>query len=377
MSEHAESSSKKGGTDLVEVTLNHVEKRWGSFIAVRDLSLTARDREFLVLLGPSGCGKTTTMRMVAGLEPVTSGDILIGGERVNDRPARDRDIAMVFQNYGLYPHFTVRENIAYPLRLRGVPEPERTRQIEAAAAKVRLGESLDRRPKSLSGGQRQRVALARAIVRTPNLFLMDEPLSNLDAILRVSMRAELKHLHHELQTTTIYVTHDQIEAMTLAHRVAVMNHAEIVQLGTPEDIYDDPETLFVATFIGSPPMNLLRGQLADGVFRSGAIRLRDCPPDLVGDVVLGVRPERVSLAPPETADITGPVFAVEYTGAGVQVVVSIGEGTLTALSEPWRRPGFDEVVGLRLDRTALYVFDAASGRRLRSGKGREGMPHGV
>ena len=214
---------------------------------MRDLSLTARDREFLVLLGPSGCGKTTTMRMVAGLEPVTSGDILIGGERVNDRPARDRDIAMVFQNYGLYPHFTVRENIGYPLRLREVPEPERTRQIEAAAAKVRLGESLDRRPKSLSGGQRQRVALARAIVRTPNLFLMDEPLSNLDAILRVSMRAELKHLHHELQTTTIYVTHDQIEAMTLAHRVAVMNHAEIVQLGTPEDIYDDPETLFVAT----------------------------------------------------------------------------------------------------------------------------------
>ena len=362
---------------MVEVTLNHVEKRWGSFIAVRDLSLTARDREFLVLLGPSGCGKTTTMRMVAGLEPVTSGDILIGGERVNDRPARDRDIAMVFQNYGLYPHFTVRENIGYPLRLRGVPEPERTRQVEAAAAKVQLGESLDRRPEipfwrpaAARGACPRHCAHAEPVPhgRAPLQSRRNTACVDAGRTQAPSPRAaddnDLRHPRPDRSDDA-------------PHRVAVMNHAEIVQLGTPEDIYDDPETLFVATFIGSPPMNLLRGQLADGVFRSGAIRLGDCPPDLAGDVVLGVRPERVSLAPSETADITGSVFAVEYTGAGVQVVVSIGEATLTALSEPWRRPGFDEAVGLRLDRAALYVFDAASGRRLRTRNGREGMPRGV
>ncbi|MEM6463660.1 MAG: ABC transporter ATP-binding protein, partial [Pseudomonadota bacterium] len=207
---------------MAEIELRGVEKRWGQLTAVRDLNLKIKDREFLVLLGPSGCGKTTTMRMIAGLEPVTSGEIFIDNVRVNDRPARDRDIAMVFQNYGLYPHLSVRENIGYPLRLRKIKDPERSRLIDQAAEKVHLSDYLDRRPKALSGGQRQRVALARAIVRTPNLFLMDEPLSNLDAILRVSMRAELKHLHEELKTTTVYVTHDQIEAMTMATRVVVM-----------------------------------------------------------------------------------------------------------------------------------------------------------
>jgi multiple sugar transport system ATP-binding protein len=350
---------------LVEVALRGVIKRWGSFTAVSELDLDVMDREFLVLLGPSGCGKTTTMRMVAGLEPVTAGDILIGGQRVNDRPARDRDIAMVFQNYGLYPHFTVAENIAYPLRLRKVARAELEGRVAAAAAKVHLSELLERRPKALSSGQRQRVALARAIVRTPNLFLMDEPLSNLDAILRVSMRAELKRLHYELNTTTIYVTHDQIEAMTLASRVAVMNGGRLVQLGTPEQIYGDPDTLFVATFIGSPPMNLLRGPLRSGVMESEGGPLEGFAGVPDGVVILGIRPDRVTIASPHDGDLSGPVFAVEYTGTGLQVTISVGGTYITALGDMARRPVFDEMVGLKLDRSAIFLFDAATCKRIR------------
>ncbi|WP_421726527.1 ABC transporter ATP-binding protein [Bauldia sp.] len=350
---------------MVQVVLKNIEKRWGTVTAVRDLDLTVNDREFLVLLGPSGCGKTTTMRMIAGLEPVTSGDIFIDSERVNDRPARDRDIAMVFQNYGLYPHFTVGENIGYPLRLRKIPEPELGNRIKAAAAKVHLEDYLDRRPRALSGGQRQRVALARAIVRTPNLFLMDEPLSNLDAILRVNMRAELKHLHHELKTTTVYVTHDQIEAMTLATRVAVMDQGQIVQLGSPEEIYSDPETLFVGTFIGSPPMNLLHGRMDGGVFTNPSVRLEGWPQNLAGDVVLGFRADAVALADPGSGNLSGTVFAVEYTGSGLLVVVSIGEATVTAFGHLDKRPVFDQSVDLLLDRDAVFIFDAATGKRIR------------
>ena len=252
---------------MAAVSLRNLTKRWGGFVAVDDQSLEIRDREFLVLLGPSGCGKTTTMRMIAGLEEPTSGEIRIGGRVVNDELPKDRDVAMVFQNYGLYPHMTVRDNIAYPLKVRGGRRADEIRgRVQAAAAKVQLEELLDRKPRALSGGQRQRVALARAIVRTPQVFLMDEPLSNLDAKLRVTMRAELKHLSHELRITTVYVTHDQIEAMTLADRVAVMNHGRIQQLGTPEEIYDDPKNLFVAGFIGSPAMNLIEGATENGRF---------------------------------------------------------------------------------------------------------------
>ncbi|QYU71040.1 ABC transporter ATP-binding protein [Leptolyngbya sp. 15MV] len=259
---------------MADVHLRNVTKAWGGFTAVKNQSLHIRDGEFMVLLGPSGCGKTTTMRMIAGLEEPTAGDILIGGERVNDLPPRERDIAMVFQSYGLYPHMTVADNIGYPLKLRGIRGAEREARIRAAAAKVELEPLLHRRPRELSGGQRQRVALARAIVRRPTVFLMDEPLSNLDAKLRVSTRAEIKHLQHELGVTTVYVTHDQIEAMTLAHRVAVMQAGEIRQLDTPEAIYDSPADLFVAGFIGSPAMNLVRGAHADGVFTApGGLRV--------------------------------------------------------------------------------------------------------
>ena len=347
------------------MTLHRLEKRWGEVVAVRALDLEIADGEFLVLLGPSGCGKTTTMRMIAGLEPVTSGDVLIGGERVTDRPARDRDVAMVFQNYGLYPHMTVAENIAYPLRLRRVPEPERSQRVQAAAAKVRLDGLLERKPRALSGGQRQRVALARALVRTPNVFLMDEPLSNLDAALRVSMRAELKHLHQELRRTKIYVTHDQIEAMTLASRIAVMRQGEIVQLGTPEEVYEDPADLFVATFIGSPPMNLLRGRLGDGVLEHPRGRIAGLPSRHHGEVVLGIRPDRLRLVDPAAADLRAPVFSVEYTGGSALVTTALGETHLTAVVEPQQRPRIDELVGLALERAHCFLFDAASGRRLR------------
>ena len=255
---------------MVGVSLRHVYKKFGELAVVDDVNLEVADEEFLVLLGPSGCGKTTTMRIIAGLETATSGDVYIGGRRVNDLLPRHRDVAMVFQSYALYPHMTVFENLGYPLKIRKVPAEEMRKQVIDAARRVNIEELLDRLPKQLSGGQRQRVALGRALIRRPNLFLMDEPLSNLDAKLRVQMRGELKHLQHALKTTTIYVTHDQIEAMTLATRVAVMNKGVMQQLAPPKEIYDNPANLFVAGFIGSPSMNFLKGDVASGVFAGKA-----------------------------------------------------------------------------------------------------------
>ena len=252
---------------MASVKLENISKSWGNVTAVNNISLTIQDQEFLVLLGPSGCGKTTTMRMIAGLEEPSKGNIFIGEKRVNDELPKDRDVAMVFQNYGLYPHMSVYENIRYPLKVRKVPKSLHENLVRKTAQKVELEDLLNRRPRELSGGQRQRVALARAIVRAPTVFLMDEPLSNLDAKLRVNMRAELKHLQHELKITTIYVTHDQIEAMTLADRVAVMDHGIISQLDSPEKIYNDPANLFVAGFIGSPSRNLVTGELKEGILK--------------------------------------------------------------------------------------------------------------
>ena len=350
---------------MAEIVLERIEKRWGQISAINNLNLTVADREFLVLLGPSGCGKSTTLRMIAGLEPATSGDIYIDGVLVNNRPARDRDIAMVFQNYGLYPHMTVRQHIAYPLRLKKVGEPELSERVLTAADKVHLGEFLDRRPRALSGGQRQRVALARAIVRTPSLFLMDEPLSNLDAILRVSMRAELKNLHHNLETTTVYVTHDQIEAMTMATRVVVMNSGIVEQIGAPEQIYGDPDNLFVATFIGSPPMNRIQGRISDGVFRSTSASFGGFPRELSGDAVLGVRPEHVSIAN-ESPDINGIVFAVEYTGSDLLIVTDIGGERITLNGDLAKRPKINERIGLKIDRGGAFFFDLQTGARMRT-----------
>ena len=350
---------------MAEVRLVDVEKRYGSFLALPKQSLTIEEGEFLVLLGPSGCGKTTTMRMIAGLEDITSGDILIGGERVNDKPPKDRDIAMVFQNYGLYPHMTVEQNIAYPLKLRGVERAARERRVRETAEKVELGALLKRRPSELSGGQRQRVALARAIVRTPRIFLMDEPLSNLDAKLRVSMRAELKHLHHELGVTTVYVTHDQMEAMTLASRVAVMREGRIVQLDTPKKIYSEPADLFVAGFIGSPSMNLVEGRIAGGRFEAPGVSLPVEAADR-GDVVLGIRPEDLELTTDAASPvIRGKLYALELTGEATLVTLREGASSICARGPADFEAEIDAAIALAPRAGArIHLFDKTTGQRI-------------
>jgi multiple sugar transport system ATP-binding protein len=347
---------------MATVSLQNVVKRFGGFTAVHDLTLDIADREFLVLLGPSGCGKTTTMRMIAGLDDPTSGDIRIDGERVNDRAPRDRNLAMVFQNYGLYPHMTVAENIGYPLKVHRVPRPEREARVRAAADRVELGSLLDRRPGELSGGQRQRVALARAIVRTPRLFLMDEPLSNLDAKLRTLMRGQLKHLQRDLATTTIYVTHDQIEAMTLADRIVIMKGGRIQQSGDPAEIYARPANTFVAGFIGSPPMNLLTGTVSAGIFRHDGGALPVTRPD--GPLVLGVRPEDLSLAQPGEGDLSGTVFSCELLGDVTLVGVTLGRDLVNVKVGPTGGRPIGAPVGIVLDRDRLHAFDATGGDRL-------------
>ena len=349
---------------MASVTLERVTKRWGDVIAVNDVSLKVEDDEFMVLLGPSGCGKTTTMRMIAGLEEPTDGEIYIGEKLVNDELPKDRDVAMVFQNYGLYPHMSVYENIRYPLKVRKVPKEKHEELVRRAAEKVELGHLLNRRPRELSGGQRQRVALSRAIVRTPTVFLMDEPLSNLDAKLRVNMRAELKHLQHELRITTIYVTHDQIEAMTLADRVAVMDHGIISQLDPPEKIYNDPDNLFVAGFIGSPSMNLVEGELKEGTFSHSNFSLKvgrgDCD-----QIALGVRPEDLELTSPEKGVCSGKVYSFELTGESTLVTIQLDQHRMTVRGSKDYRVEIDETVGVGIDPAKCYLFDSGTRQRLR------------
>src|ERR1700694_840486 len=294
---------------MAQVTLRKLVKNYDDTPAVRGIDLDISDKEFVVLVGPSGCGKSTTLRMIAGLEDITAGEVLIGGEVVNDVPPKDRDIAMVFQNYALYPHMTVYENMSFGLRLKKVAKDEIARRVENAARILDIAELLERKPKQLSGGQRQRVAMGRAIVRDPKVFLFDEPLSNLDAKLRVQMRTEIKKVHQKVRTTTVYVTHDQVEAMTLADRVVVMNHGRIEQIGTPNDLYHNPATRFVAGFIGSPAMNFIPSRLED-VGGKLHIRLTDriafpLPPKRAAryqgvarndKLLLGLRPEHITEA---------------------------------------------------------------------------------
>ncbi len=349
---------------MTQISLQHIDKVFGTAHIVRDLNLEVADREFLVLLGPSGCGKTTTMRMVAGLERPTAGSIAFDGRRMNEVPTQQRDVAMVFQNYGLYPHMTVEENIAYPLRLRGMQAAECARHVARAAERVELGPYMRRRPRELSGGQRQRVALARSIVRTPKVFLMDEPLSNLDAKLRVAMRAEIKHLAHELQVTTLYVTHDQIEAMTLAHRVALMKDGVIQQLATPEEIYNNPANAFVAGFIGSPAMNLLPVEGSGDALRAAdGTRIALAPPRQ-GALTLGVRAEDMHVAGLDDAHFSASVFAFELLGDSTMATVKLG-GTLVAIKAPRDlRLQFGDQIGIRIDPARTYWFDAGSGDRI-------------
>ena len=351
---------------MTTIELSHIDKSFGATRIVKDLNLAVADREFLVLLGPSGCGKTTTMRMVAGLEHPTLGEIRFDGRRINEVPTQQRDVAMVFQNYGLYPHMSVAQNIAYPLKLRGVAPAERDRQVAQAAARVELTPYLQRMPRELSGGQRQRVALARSIVRQPRVFLMDEPLSNLDAKLRVVARAQIKHLAHELQVTTIYVTHDQVEAMTLAHRVAVMNDGVIRQLGTPEQIYDDPADAFVAGFIGSPAMNLLEVMAdADSIKAAGDLSINLKAPR-AGALVLGARAEDMRLCGLGEAHFQADVFTFELLGECTMTSVMVGDRLVAVKTPKDLRLAPDERIGIRFDAERLYWFDAATGVRLRN-----------
>lgn len=351
---------------MAEVLLKNLTKRWGDFVGVDNQSLRIEDKEFLVLLGPSGCGKTTTMRMIAGLEEPTSGEVWIGNRMVNDDLPKERDVAMVFQNYGLYPHMTIFNNIAYPLKVRGIAKNEIEPRVRKAAEQVELIEFLHRKPKALSGGQRQRVALARAIVRTPKVFLMDEPLSNLDAKLRVTMRAELKHLSRELKVTTVYVTHDQIEAMTLADRVAVMKDGIIQQLGTPDDIYNDPANLFVAGFIGSPAMNLINGSVEDGHFvTTGGTRLVKIDAQDYPSVILGVRADDMRVSEQGQGGIDVSIYAFENTGEATLLTVQWGKQRVIAKGDRHLRKDQDDIVSISLDKDHLYLFDPVSGDRIR------------
>ena len=351
---------------MARIQLKNIAKRWGASTAVEPMSLDIADGEFLVLLGPSGCGKTTTMRMVAGLEDPSAGEVWIGERCVNQLEPKDRDVAMVFQSYGLYPNMTVAENIGFPLRIRGLPAAQIEPAVHKAAQQVELMDYLQRRPKELSGGQRQRVALARAIVRQPAVFLMDEPLSNLDAKLRVTMRAHIKHLHHSLKVTTIYVTHDQIEAMTLADRVVVMSRARIQQIGSPQDIYERPANLFVAGFIGSPPMNLVPGSLHGGVFNAPGVRIAGFTAADAANVVLGVRPEDLGLvaADDTTAAVAAEVFAFELTGDSTLVTIKHGDLMVTAKAGKDYRSAMGVRVGLRASAEQCHLFDGGTQARI-------------
>jgi len=323
----------------------------------------------MVFLGPSGCGKTTTMRMIAGLTDLSAGEIFIDGERVNDVDARDRDVAMVFQSYALYPNMTVYENIRFPLRMRGVPKDQQKRMVHEAASMVELDEYLDRKPGALSGGQRQRAALARAVVRHPRVFLMDEPLSNLDAKLRSSMRVQLKHVQRQLRITTVYVTHDQIEAMTLADRVVIMNRGEILQIGTPDEIYNNPSNTFVASFIGSPPMNLIEGSIENGRFVAQGVTVDALPSVLKNAatgarVTLGVRPEDAAVVARDDAHLSGLLYGVEPTGDQTYLSVKTADTMLEVKASREFRQALDTDIAISFDTHRLYYFNTETGERI-------------
>jgi multiple sugar transport system ATP-binding protein len=352
----------------MSITLQHLAKSFGNSVVVDDLSLDIKAGEFVVLLGPSGCGKTTTLRMIAGLEEASSGDILIDGRRVNELPPQQRDVAMVFQSYALYPHMTVADNIAYPLRVRKLPGGLIAEQVRQTAAMLEIEPLLGRRPRELSGGERQRVALARAIVRHPKAFLMDEPLSNLDARLRLQMRGELKRLQQELATTTVYVTHDQAEAMTLGHRVAVMNKGRLQQFAAPLEIYNCPANRFVAEFVGSPSMNLIEGAFdtAARTFWAGeALKLNNVPVANDGAATLGIRPEHIQVsATPRDGWMPASVYVTESMGNETFVIVEIGKQKMVARGAGDFRAPAGSQVWVEFDLRKAHWFDRETGERI-------------
>jgi multiple sugar transport system ATP-binding protein len=357
---------------MASVTFHNVEKTFGSTKVIHGIGFDIHDGEFMVLVGPSGCGKSTLLRMLAGLEEISGGTIAIDSRVVNNMESKDRDIAMVFQSYALYPHMTVADNMAFSLRLRKAPQATIQERVAKAARILNLEPYLRRYPRELSGGQRQRVAMGRAIVRDPKVFLFDEPLSNLDAKLRVAMRGEIKALHQRLKTTTVYVTHDQVEAMTMADRIAVMHDGRVEQIGTPLDLYDRPGNLFVAQFIGSPAMNVIEGTVRRG---NGALHLEAeggfrWP---LGDgggadgqrVAYGIRPEHVMLASPDTLGaVAGEIIVVEPTGAETELLVQAGPAQIVLRTHGRPAVNAGDKVGLSVDPSMVHVFDKRTGARL-------------
>jgi multiple sugar transport system ATP-binding protein len=353
---------------MAGVTVNKVVKRYGSAQVIHGVDVAIADGEFVILVGPSGCGKSTLLRMIAGLEVISEGEISIGGKVVNDVAPKDRDIAMVFQNYALYPHKNVADNMGFSLKLKRRPKAEIEAKVRRAAEILDLTKLLDRFPKQLSGGQRQRVAMGRAIVRDPKVFLFDEPLSNLDAKLRVAMRVEIKELHQRLGTTIVYVTHDQIEAMTMADKIVVMKDGRVEQTGAPLDLYDRPGNVFVAGFIGSPAMNFVKGRIdgRDGgqvfVSDTGAVLpVADVKVESGRPVVYGIRPEHIDVAPD---GLPATVSVLEPTGAETQVFARIGEDAIDAIVRDRLKVRPGEEIRLRIDPDRVHIFDRQSGARL-------------
>ncbi|MGE0718733.1 MAG: ABC transporter ATP-binding protein [Alphaproteobacteria bacterium] len=352
---------------MATVGIRNVRKAFGSVEVLHGVSVDIEDGEFVVLVGPSGCGKSTLLRMLAGLENISGGEISIGGRVVNTVPPKDRDVAMVFQNYALYPHMTVFDNMGFSMKLAKAPKDVMEREVGRAARILGLEQLLHRYPRQLSGGQRQRVAMGRAIVRNPQVFLFDEPLSNLDAKLRVQMRSEIKELHQRLKVTTVYVTHDQIEAMTMADKIVVMNSGNIEQAGRPLELYDRPANLFVAGFIGSPAMNMIEGDIADGALQTGGGATWPLPPSAPradGRVVYGIRPEHLRLDP---NGIPATVQLVEPTGSETQVTMRIGATNVTGAfrERVSARPG--EILPVSPDLGLVHLFDRQSGQRISAG----------
>jgi multiple sugar transport system ATP-binding protein len=353
---------------MASVAIRDVRKAFGATAVIHGVDISIRDGEFVVLVGPSGCGKSTLLRMIAGLENITSGEIRIGERVVNNLPPKERDVAMVFQNYALYPHMTVAANMAFSMKLRRAPKSEIDERVNRAASILGLTQLLGRYPRQLSGGQRQRVAMGRAIVRDPQVFLFDEPLSNLDAKLRVQMRTEIKELHQRLKTTTIYVTHDQIEAMTMADKIVVMHDGRVEQIGAPLELYDRPDNLFVAGFIGSPAMNMLKGRIrvnGAAAFEGPAgvkFAVSGAPSGSDGrPAVYGVRPEHFSLA---NDGVDAVVQVIEPTGSELQVVAKLGDSEIIAVFRERHQFKPGDKIRLKPDPRLIHLFDEATGKRL-------------
>jgi len=353
---------------MAKVHFRQVTKRYGDLEVIHGIDLDVADGEFIVIVGPSGCGKSTLLRMVAGLETITGGEISIGDRVVNALEPKDRDIAMVFQNYALYPHMSVYGNMAYGLKIRGMSKADIDTRVKRAAEILELGSLLERKPRQLSGGQRQRVAMGRAIVREPAVFLFDEPLSNLDAKLRVQMRFEIQKLHRRLGTTSLYVTHDQVEAMTLAQRMVVMNAGRAEQIGTPMEVYQNPATVFVAGFIGSPAMNFIDGRsMDDGRIQldgSGVLIVPKAP--AAGKkITVGIRPEHLTPSKPSEANLVGRVEVIEALGADTLLHVAVAGSTIIARLPAGTPAEVGEPIALAADRDRIYMFDADTGARVR------------